>query len=111
MAEGQVAHFIQENVTPVGGLEASQAGAVRSGKGSFHVAEELAFQQRFVQGGAVYLDKRPLLDGDPGRCSARATSSLPVPLSPQMMTGASDWATLAMSEKSCSITGDLPTIP
>ena len=39
---------------------------------------------------------------------ARATSSLPVPDSPQSSTGAMLRATLSMSERTCSMAGLLP---
>ena len=42
---------------------------------------------------------------------ARATSSLPVPLSPVTNTGTSEEATFLMVANTCSIWGHWPTIP
>ena len=43
-------------------------------------------------------------------CSQRATSSLPVPFSPVISTRASQGATLSMSWRTCSISGEMPII-
>ncbi len=51
--------------------------------------------------------KRPLRPE--ARCSARATRSLPVPVSPVTSTSASVGPTRATSERTCSIAGLLPT--
>ena len=53
-------------------------------------------------------------NGAPARrlfaCSHRATSSLPVPFSPVMSTRASHGATLSISSRTCSISGERPMI-
>jgi hypothetical protein len=46
----------------------------------------------------------------PAKWSARATSSLPVPLSPVISTVASDGATLSIVARSCCIAGESPII-
>ena len=74
-----------------------QAGLVaqRPGEGAADVAEQLALQQMVGDGRAI--------DGDEGRRGpaprvwiSRAISSLPVPLSPMIRTGASRFLTLSI---------------
>ena len=107
---GDVADFVQKDIAPVGRLEAALAMGVGPGEGALDVAEELAFQQGFVEGGAIAGD-----EGAPRRrpraWMAWATSSLPVPLSPKMITGASLWAAFWVRSKTCCMRGDLPTMP
>ena len=79
-------HLVQEEGAAVGRLEEALLVLVGVGEGALHVAEQLALQQRVGKG--------PAVDGDEGRrrgageraWMARATSSLPVPLSPVMST-------------------------
>jgi uncharacterized protein YoaH (UPF0181 family) len=83
--ERHVADLVEEQRAAVGLLEAAAARGLRAGEGAALVAEELAFEQ-------VLRDRRGV-DGDERTaarglclCSARATSSLPVPLSPVIST-------------------------
>ena len=61
------------------------------------VAEELRLDQALGERRAVHRQKGPCLARAARKCSARATSSLPVPLSPWIRTLASEWATVSMS--------------
>ena len=90
--EREVADLVEEERAAVGLDEESGAGAARVGEGAAGVAEELALEQRLGHGRAVDRDEGPALRR-PRRWSARATSSLPVPLSPVMSTDASVSAT------------------
>ena len=69
----------------VGRLEAAGLVVDRPGEGPLDVAEQFAFQQAFAQGAAVDADI-----GAVGRrlslCTARAMTSLPVPVSPTSRT-------------------------
>ena len=92
-----VADFVQEDGAAVGFLDAAGFLLQGAGEGAFFVAEQLAFQQRFGDGGAVDAD----VAGSAARWlrlwSAPATSSLPVPLSPRISTVASVGATVWIS--------------
>jgi hypothetical protein len=58
--EWDVADFIQKQRTSFGRLKTSLAGIHRTGKCAAFVSEQLAFQQRLRDGGAVKRDKGPL---------------------------------------------------
>ena len=82
----KVADFVQEQSAAIGQLEAAGLVGHRAREGALGMAEKLGFQQVFGQGRAV--------DGDKGavvsfalRWMARATNSLPVPLSPSIKDG------------------------
>jgi hypothetical protein len=60
------------------------------------VTEEFRFEQLFGNGAAVDGDERPL-GARAGRWMARASTSLPVPLSPRISTLASEAATMRAS--------------
>ena len=93
---------------------ASKRPAVRrggAGEGALLVAEELALEQALGDRGAVDRDERPRRAARLRSWMARATSSLPVPVSPRMSTVASVGATLPMRAKTSSIGGDEPTMP
>ena len=55
-----VADFVQKDIPPVGRLKPALAMGVGPGKGALDVAEELAFQQGFVERGAIAGDEGPL---------------------------------------------------
>ncbi len=57
---GDVADFVQKDIPPVGRLKPALAMGVSPGKGAFHMAEELALQQGFIERGAIASDERPL---------------------------------------------------
>ena len=69
----------------VGAFEEALLGGDGAGEGPLHVAEQLALEQRLGQRAAVDRDKGTIARASRW-CSARATSSLPVPLSPVMST-------------------------
>src|SRR5215470_14010195 len=54
--EWELSDFIEKDRSVVGDLEASHAARVSTGEGAFLMAEELAFNQRTRQSGAVYFD-------------------------------------------------------
>ena len=82
----QLADLVEEERAAVGRLEETRLVADGAGEGALHVAEELGLEQ-------VLRDRRAV-DRDEGARSARslsawiarATSSLPVPLSPAIST-------------------------
>jgi hypothetical protein len=55
---GQLARFVQEERTLMGGFEQALAGAVGPGERAALVSEQLAFQQRVGECGAVDRDQR-----------------------------------------------------
>ena len=89
---GQVADLVEEQRAAVGQLEAALARRHRAGERAALVPEQLALDQRRRQRGAVHAHERP-----PAAalrlCTARANSSLPVPVSPRITTEASVGAT------------------
>ena len=98
----------RNRVPPCACLEQAGLRARRAGEGAALVAEELALEQRLGNGAAV--------DATNGRSRrglrswiARATSSLPVPVSPSMTTGTSNWATRSMSARASRKVGNRPT--
>ena len=81
-----LADLVEEERAAVRRLEQALLALPRVGEGALHVAEQLALEQR--------LGERPAVDRTKGRPSAverpwiaRATSSLPVPLSPVIEDG------------------------
>lgn len=55
-----VADLVEEKGAPVGLLKPPDPVAHGTGKGAFHMSEELTFQEVFRQGRAVHLDQRPM---------------------------------------------------
>ena len=83
----QVADLVEEQGAAVGDLDLAECRLGGAGEGALLVAEQLAFEQRLGNRGAVDGDEslfRPLIS-----CSARASSSLPVPDSPSSITDTS----------------------
>ena len=64
--EGQVAHFVEEQGSPVGGLEETAVHAGSAGESPFFVAEELALDQFVGQGRTVDRQERTVLAGAEG---------------------------------------------
>ncbi len=89
----QLADLVEEQRAAVRLQEEAGARAARVGEGAPRVTEELALEQRLGNRGAVDRDEGPRSRAGCCRCSARATSSLPVPLSPVTSTDASESAT------------------
>ena len=84
--ERQLADFVEKQRAQVGLLEKAHVVAIGAGERTGFVAEELALDQFSRDRGAV--DARPSGDRRAGwqRWMARATSSLPEPLSPRTST-------------------------
>ena len=81
----QLADLVEEQRAAVGGLEPPLALGDRPGEGAPLVAEELALDERRRQGGAVRPNEGALPRGL-RLWIARATSSLPTPVSPWSRT-------------------------
>ena len=88
--------LVEEDRAAVGLHELAHLVAGGAGERPGHVAEQLAFQQRFRQCAAGDLDERPGRAGELRRWMARAIIDLPVPLSPVMSTVARVSATLSI---------------
>jgi len=71
------------------------------------MAEDLALDERLGNGRTVDRDEG-LRPARARSCSVRATSSLPVPLSPVMSTDTLEGAICSMSVKISRICGELP---
>ena len=73
------------------------------------MAEEFALEQRLGHRGAVEGDKRTSLRAL-ARCRPRATSSLPVPVSPSMSAVIDEAAAVSISCSTSAIAEPVPTI-
>ena len=95
----------------MGGLEAADPGAVRTGIGTFDMTEQFTLQQVFVEGGAIDFDIRLVtaLTGPVDRTGHEFLAAAAFPLG--SLTGVSDWATLSIISNRFCITGDLPRMP
>ena len=100
--------LVEQQRAAVGRLEAAVAALDRAGERAALVAEQLGLEQRLGERGAVDRDERLARARELRSCSVRATSSLPVPLSPVISTGASLWAMVSMRSNSRSIGGLRP---
>jgi hypothetical protein len=104
----EIADLVEEQGAAVRLLEAAFARARRAGERTALVAEELALEQRLGQ-------RRRSARARTGRARAatlvnrRATSSLPVPLSPVTSTEARDGATCSRVSNIARMTGLAPT--
>jgi putative ABC transport system ATP-binding protein len=76
-----LADLVQQQGAAMGGLEAPLARRRRAGEGAAGMAEQFGFQQLLGKGRAMHPQVGPLARLELS-CRARATSSLPVPLSP-----------------------------
>ena len=85
--EGQLADFVEEQRAAVGLLEEADVIAVGAGECAGLVAEQLAFHQLGREWRAVDAEHGAIGAGA-GLVEARATSSLPEPLSPRTSTRA-----------------------
>ena len=83
----QVADLVEEEGAAVGQLEAALLAAGRAGEGALLVAEQLGLEQGLGERRAVHRDERPARARLERSWMARATSSLPVPLSPWIEHG------------------------
>ena len=95
-AQRHLADLVEEDGALVGAFEAALAHGHGAGEGALLVAEQLCLEQGLRQCCAAAFTSGwglRLL----ARCSASATSSFPVPDSPEMSTVASEGATFPMS--------------
>ena len=102
--------LVEQQRAAVGRLEAAVAALDRAGERAALVAEQLRLEQRLRERRAVDGDERLARARVLRSCSVRATSSLPVPLSPVISTGASLCAMVSMRSDSRSIGGLRPMI-
>ena len=106
---GQLADFVEKDRAAVGDFEQADAMLVGPGERAFAMAEQLAFDQRFGQRAAVDRHERHRRPAGFDRARSRATSSLPVPVSPKMSTVDCVGATLAISVRTRSMPAEVPT--
>ena len=90
-----LADLVEEQRAAVGLLEAAVAARGRAGERALLVAEQLALEHAFGERAAVDAARTGRRARRLHACSARATSSLPVPLSPSTSTDASRVGDLA----------------
>jgi len=103
-----VAHFVEKQGAPLGLLDAAAAGRGGAGEGPLLVAEELALQQ--PAGIAVqFTTTKGRALRRLARWIERATSSLPVPVSPRIRTVESTPARPAMVCRRTAMGGEPPT--
>jgi hypothetical protein len=107
-AAGSFRDLIEEDGAFVRELEEPCSGARRTRERAALVSEELGLEELAGNRAAVDREKRTTR---PSRqaCSARAASSLPVPLSPVIRTVVSVSATFAINACTFSISGWVPT--
>ena len=94
--ERHLADLVEEERAAVGLLEEARRALLGVGERAAHVAEQLALEQRLGHRRAVDARRTGRSRRRLRAWSARATTSLPVPLSPVMSTGRSESATRAM---------------
>ena len=97
--QGHLGHLVQEEGAAVGALEDALVVGHRAGEGAAGVAEELALEHALADGAAVEADEGPVPARGELSWMARATSSLPVPLSPRISTFTSSGAAWATSDE------------
>ena len=102
-----LADLVEEDRAVVGHLELAGLVAIGAGEAALHVAEQLGLEQRLGNAGAVDRHEGCLARGL-AALMARATTSLPTPLSPVMRTLASERATRSTSAFSSEIDGLVP---
>ena len=83
---GHRADLVEEERAAVRVLDQARPRRCRAGEGAARVAEQLVLEQRFGERRAVEGDERLRARGLLAAWIARATSSLPVPVSPVMST-------------------------
>ena len=102
-----LADLVEEDRAGVRLLELADARRRGAGEGALLVAEQLALEQLRRQRGAVHLHERRACAVERWWI-ARATSSLPTPLSPRISTVTSLSATCSMMSATCRIAGLSP---
>ena len=103
-----VADLVEKQRTAIGFPKLAPPASHRPGEGPFHMPEEFALEESRRHGGAVDRDEGPfcrrLL-----KCSALATNSFPVPLSPVIRTLTLLGAACRMREKTVCMAGLAPS--
>ena len=102
MPSGDLADLVEEERAAVGLLEEAAPRPIGAGERAALVAEELALEQRLGERGAVHAPRTARGARGRVRWIARATSSLPVPLSPTSSTVTADRAARAASSNTAS---------
>ena len=92
------------NSVPSCAISKAPMRSARVGECALYVTEEFAFEQRCGKSRGVHRDEWTCARGE-RTCSARATTSLPVPCSPVTSTLASDLATLSSVSSTAFIAG------
>ncbi len=103
-----LADLVEEQRAAVGDLEQAARVVLGAGEGAARVAEQRRFEQRLRDRGAVFADERLRPLRGPLKWRARATSSLPVPLSPWITTGSVVSVIRSISRNSSSMRGVRP---
>ena len=103
--------LVEEDGAARGRLELALGERERAGERALLVAEQLAGDELLGNRAGVDRNERALGCGGCGCAVPRATSSLPVPDSPTMSTGAPVGGTRSMRAKTSRIRRDPPTIP
>jgi hypothetical protein len=95
----EFADFVEQQRAAVGRFDQANLAGVGIGEGALFVAEQLALDQ--VRGSAAQLiSMNGALARGPAWWQARATSSLPVPVSPRIRIGAAGvWSAGSMAGK------------
>ena len=106
----QLADLVEEERAALGLAEQAGARGLRVGERAADVAEELAVEEVLGQRGAVDRDERALARGGCASWIFRATTSLPVPLSPVMRMVVSESATRSTSEYAFFSAGLCPMV-
>ena len=106
-AEGHVANLVEQQRPAVGLGEQPLAGLDGAREAAPRVPEDLALEQLLRDGGRVDRDERAAARALRA-WMARATSSLPTPVSPVTSTGALDRATKSIAVCSVRIAGPAP---
>ena len=95
----RVADLVEEQRAPVRGVEQPDAVGHGAGERAARVPEQLALDQAVGRGAAVVRDEAGAASRALSACTARATSSLPVPVSPSTSTGSSLSATRGSAQR------------
>jgi hypothetical protein len=107
---GQLAELVEKERAAVRALEPAAPQADRAGEAALLVAEELGVDELRRDGAAVDLEERAARARCERPWTARATTSLPEPVSPRMSTGTSVGATWSTSVMTCRRPPSSPTM-
>ncbi len=105
--QGHLADLVQEDRAAVAHFELAGLVPVGAGEAALDVTEQLGFEEGLGNAGAVDGDERLARRSEPS-WMARATSSLPTPLSPVIRTLASDGEMRPISSRRSAISALVP---